>query len=90
MEWAALWPRLGCTRPRSFFSEGPSCFTWILLYDTNSPEQETILLLLYAEQFKEIYSAAVFLHNPNRMNKLNVDPRSLLPFVEKQTQGFAG
>lgn len=36
MEWAALWLRLAPTPPGSFFSKGPSCFTWILLYDTNS------------------------------------------------------
>lgn len=55
------------------FQQRPSCVTWSPLYDTNSLGQEMLLLVLYTKQFKQIYSSAVFLHNPTRMNKLNVD-----------------
>lgn len=78
MEWAALGPRLASTQPGSFFSkglpalQGSDCMTLIV-------SSEELLLILYTKQVRQIYSAAVFLHNPNSMNKSNADGGALQP-----------
>lgn len=36
-----------------------SYFTWFLLYDTNSLQRAMFLLILYSEQFKQIYEPAL-------------------------------
>lgn len=61
------------------FQQRPSCFTWIRLYDTNSLQHAAVLLILYTKQVGQIYSSAVFLHNPNSMNKSDADLGALSP-----------
>lgn len=64
---------------RLIFQQRPSCFTWIRLYDTNSLQHGGAGRNLNTEQVRQIYSAAVFLHNPNSRN--TADGGALYPPV---------
>lgn len=71
---------------RIIFQQRPSCVTRIRLYDTNSLRRGALLLILYTKQVGQIYSSAVFLHNPNSMNKSGADGGALQPESLDQSQ----
>lgn len=75
MEWAALRPRFARSLAHSpdHFSARAFLRPPIPLYDTNGLRRGARLLVLSAKQVGQIYGSAVFLHNPNSMNKSGAD-----------------